>query len=198
MNNKNKLIETATQLFHTYGFNETSMNMLTKTSGVSTSNFYYYFKSKEELALKITKDMASEFDKTFFSKTISNPSFSPLKRFNSFYAKIIFYQNTLFTQNPYPGCFFGNLALEQSGVNEKFRILLEDLFSKWKVNVEECIEDGIEQGFFNEYLDPKATADLLISQIEGAILLCKVRQSIEAFESTCEEVRKLVIKKEWR
>ena len=53
MTNKDKITETAYELFRSFGYNGTSIDMLIKTAGVSKSNFYYYFESKEELALKI-------------------------------------------------------------------------------------------------------------------------------------------------
>lgn len=52
-------------------------------------------------------------------------------------------------------------------------------------------------GVFNDKIDPEAMANLLISQIEGAILLSKVHNSLDIFESSCSEIRKLVIKKEY-
>lgn len=49
-------------------------------------------------------------------------------------------------------------------------------------------------GFFREEIDPKETAGLLISQIEGAILLSKVDNSIEPFKSACATMRSLIVK----
>ena len=52
----------------------------------------------------------------------------------------------------------------------------------------------MEQGFFREGIDPKEIAALLISQIEGAILLSKVDNSINTLEATCGAMRKLIVK----
>lgn len=45
MNNKDKITETAYELFRSFGYNGTSIDMLIKTAGVSKGNFYYHFES---------------------------------------------------------------------------------------------------------------------------------------------------------
>ena len=194
MSNRDKLIDIAAQLFHSHGFEGTSIGQIMETSGVCKSNFYYHFESKEALGLLAIEKVASEFRENILSKTILNFDLNPLERFDSFYEKAISFQRFLFSQPPYPGSFFGNLALEQSAVNEKFRSILSDFFQEWKDSFEQCLRDGVEQGFFKEEVDPKEAAGLLISQIEGAILLSKVGNSVDTFEAACGAMRKLIVK----
>ena len=194
MSNRDKLIDTAAQLFHSHGFEGTSIDLLMKTSGVCKSNFYYYFESKEALGLLAIEKVASEFKESILSKTILNFDLNPLERLDSFYEKAISLNRFLFSQPSYAGCFFGNLALEQCATNENFRSVLSDFFQEWKDSFEQCLRDGVEQGFFREEIDPKEIAALLISQIEGAILLSKVDNSINTFEVTCGTMRKLIVK----
>ena len=194
MNNREKLINVASELFHSHGFGGTSIDMIMRKSGVSRSNFYYYFESKEALGLLAIEKVASEFEEEILSKTILNQDLNPLERLDSFYRKAISLSRSLFSQPPYAGCFFGNLALEQSGISENFRSVLNGFFKEWKDSFEQCLRDGVEQGFFREEIDPKAAAGLLISQIEGAILLSKVGNSIEPFESACATMRNLIVK----
>ena len=193
MSNRDKLIDTAAQLFHSHGFEGTSIDLLMKTSGVSKSNFYYYFESKEALGLLTIEKVASEFKKTILSKTILNPDLSPLERLDGLYEEIISYQRFL-SQSCHAGCFFGNLALEQSAVNERFRSVLSDFFQEIESSFEQCLKDGVEQGFFKEEIDPKETATLLVSQIEGAILLLKVYNSVDTFETAYGAMRKLIVR----
>ena len=194
MSNRDKLIDTAAQLFHLHGFEGTSIDMLMRTSGVSRSNFYYYFESKEALGLLAIQKAASEFKETILSKTILNPDLNPLERLDGFYEEMTSYQQFLFSQSCHAGCFFGNLALEQSAVNEKFRSVLSDFFQEVEGSLEQCLRDGVEQGFFKEEVNPKETATLLVSQIEGAILLLKVYNSVDTFETAYGAMRKLVVK----
>ena len=196
MSNRDKLIETAVQLFHFHGFEETSIDMLTETSGVCKSNFYYYFESKEALGLLAIEKTVAWFRESILRDTILNPDLNPLERLDGFYEKIISYQKSLFSEsrNAYAGCFFGNLALEQSAVNEKFRSPLGDFFREVEGHLEQCLRDGVEQGVFKEEVDPEEIAAVLVSQIEGAILLLKVYNSSGTFEASCEAMRQLIVK----
>lgn len=194
MSNRDKLIDTAAQLFHSHGFERTSIDLLMKTSGVCKSNFYYYFESKEALGLLTIEKVASEFKENILSKTILNLDLNPLERLDGLYEEIISYQRFLFSQSCYAGCFFGNLALEQSTVNEKFRSVLSDFFQEIEGSFEQCLIDGVEQGFFRKEIDPKETATLLVSQIEGAVLLLKVYNSVDAFETSYGAMKKLIVK----
>ena len=194
MNNRDKLIDTAAQLFHSHGFEGTSIDMLMKTSGVSKSNFYYYFESKEALGLLTIEKVASEFKETILSKTILNLDLNPLERLDGFYEELTSYQQFLFSQSCHAGCFFGNLALEQSAVNEKFRSALGDFFQEVEGSLEQCLRDGVEKGFFKKEINPKETATLLVSQIEGALLLLKVYSSVDTFEIAYGAMRKLIVR----
>lgn len=194
MNNREKLINVASELLHSHGFRGTSIDMIMRKSGVCRSNFYYYFESKEALGLIAVEKAVSGFKEEILSKTILNQDLNPLERLDGFYRKAISFQRSFFSRPPYAGCFFGNLALEQSGMNEKFRSVLNGFFKEWKDSFERCLRDGVEQGFFREEIDPEAAAGLLVSQIEGAILLSKVGNSIEPFESACATMRNMIVK----
>ena len=196
MNNREKLINVASELIHSHGFEGTSIDMIMRKSGVCRSNFYYYFESKEALGLLAVEKVASEFKENILSKTLLNQDLNPLERLDGFYGEIISYQHFLFAQSRHAGCFFGNLALEQSAANEKFRSVLSGFFRELTDSFEQCLRDGVEQGFFREEIDPKETAGLAVSQLEGGILLLKVYNSVDAFESTCGAIRKLIIKKQ--
>lgn len=46
---KKEIIDTSLKLFLTHGYEDTSVNLIIETIGISKGAFYYYFKSKEEL-----------------------------------------------------------------------------------------------------------------------------------------------------
>jgi AcrR family transcriptional regulator len=47
--NRQHIIEVATQLFHQQGYNQTSFRDIAQASGIPKGNFYYYFKTKDDL-----------------------------------------------------------------------------------------------------------------------------------------------------
>ena len=194
MNNRDKIIETAARLFHLYGYDGTSVDTLVKKAGVSKSNLYYYFESKEQLGLEIVGRLA---DHLLRSEAMLNPDLNPLECLVSFYRRLVYSQHYVSSLPNYPGCFFGNMVLEQSIKNEKFRTALEKFFQECEEAVEECVRRGMGQGLFHEEVDPKAMSRLLVSQFEGAILMAKLKNSFDPIEEVYEGMKKLVVKKEW-
>ena len=185
---KQKVINAARESFHRYGYAGTSVNAITEASGVSMTNFYYHFKSKQALAMIIIEDLSREMEQDIFRETILNKSLSPLRRLNSYYDKIV--EKCILDE--YMGCFLGNLALEQSGVSEDFRSVLSTLFQRWKGMIAECISDGIKAGCFSRNIDPESMASLIYSHIHGAYLLSKTHKSAEVFRNSLDEMMKLI------
>lgn len=193
MTNKEIILNTATDLFHSFGFSQTSVDKIVEKSGVSKSNFYYHFDTKEKLALQILDNQIKRYENEVISETLLNSEYNPVVKIENFFNKIVHYHTEL---NCLKGCPFGNLALEQSDINESFRIKLSDFFSLWKSAIEQCISEGIQDGYFNDDLNSGSLADLILAQIEGGILLSKTHKSIKTLKNSCKKTLKLITKKE--
>jgi TetR/AcrR family transcriptional repressor of nem operon len=48
-NNRQRIVEAADQLFYTRGYNQTSFRDISDVTGIPRGNFYYYFKTKDEI-----------------------------------------------------------------------------------------------------------------------------------------------------
>ena len=53
MGNREKLLEAATSILGRNGYQATSVDEILESARVAPSNFYYHFKSKEELAIEV-------------------------------------------------------------------------------------------------------------------------------------------------
>ena len=186
---KEKVIDSAQKLFHLNGFQNTSIDDILKSTGVTKSNLYYHFKSKEELELLIIEKRIREYENKFFSDTLENNSISPEKRLKKYYKRVIAYHENLNCKN---GCPFGNLALEMSDTNEKFRSQLSEFFNHWQKTIEKCIKEGIELKEFRSDISPKIISQLILSHLEGAILMTKTHRSITPLRSGCKTIMKLI------
>src|SRR3989304_9836308 len=56
--NKKEILQTACRLIHRKGFNNTSLEDILRESGVGKGNFYYYFKSKDDLGYAVLDRLA--------------------------------------------------------------------------------------------------------------------------------------------
>lgn len=186
---KEKVIDSAQKLFHLNGFQNTSIDDILKSTGVTKSNLYYHFKSKEELGLLILEKRIREYENKFFSDTLENNSISPEKRLKKYYKRVIAYHENLNCKN---GCPFGNLALEMSNTNEKFRSRLSEFFNHWQKTIEKCLKEGIELKEFRSDVSPKIISQLILSHLEGAILMTKTHRSIIPLSSGSKTIMKLI------
>jgi len=48
-NNRQRIVEAADQLFYTRGYNQTSFRDISLSTGIPRGNFYYYFKTKDDI-----------------------------------------------------------------------------------------------------------------------------------------------------
>ena len=186
---KDKILESAKKLFHLKGFQQTSVDEILSDSGVTKSNFYYHFKSKEELGLDILDRRIKQYEIEVLSATLGNKLESPSSRLDKFYKKVKTFHTAL---GCVKGCPFGNLAIEMSGVNENFRIRLSSFFSRWEKSIQECIEEGIDRGEFRSDLSPTILAQLILSHLEGAVMMVKTHRSIDPLSSGSETIIKLL------
>jgi TetR/AcrR family transcriptional regulator, transcriptional repressor for nem operon len=186
---KEKILESARDLFHLNGYNNTSVDDLLKNIGVTKSNFYYHFKSKEELGLIILEKRIEDYEIKFLSKTLGNKSVSPEKRLKKYYKEVTTYHKNLDCRR---GCPFGNLALEMSDSNENFRLRLSKFFEYWQKIIEGCIKEGIKKKEFRDDLSYKSISQLILSHLEGAILIAKTQRSLLPLSRGSKTILKLL------
>ena len=186
---KEKILASARELFHENGFQQTSVDEILKKSGVTKSNFYYHFKSKEELGLIILDKFIKQYETDVLTKTLGNKTLTPSERLIVFYNAVRTFHRDL--EKP-KGCPFGNMAIEMSGSNEGFREKLSVFFNSWEKTIEDCIREGMSTGDFRSDLPPGVIAQLILSHLEGAILMVKTHRSIEPLSSGSETILRLL------
>ena len=186
---KEKILESARNLFHLKGYKNTSVDELLKNTGVTKSNFYYHFKSKEELGLLILEKRIEDYEIKFLSNTLGNKSVSPEKRLKKYYKVVTAYHKELDCRR---GCPFGNLALEMSDSNENFRLRLSEFFERWQKVIEGCIKEGARKKEFRSDISPKTVSQFILSHLEGAILIAKTRRSLQPLSQGSKTILKLI------
>jgi TetR/AcrR family transcriptional regulator, transcriptional repressor for nem operon len=186
---KEKILTSAKELFHENGFRQTSVDEILKKSGVTKSNFYYHFKSKEELGLIILDRFIQLYESDVLIKTLGNKALTPFDRLIEFYRAVRTFHRDM--EKP-RGCPFGNMAIEMSGSNESFREKLSVFFNSWAKIIEECMREGMSTGDFRSDLPPGVIAQLILSHLEGAIMMVKTHRSIEPLSSGSETIIRLL------
>ncbi|MBX9948492.1 MAG: TetR/AcrR family transcriptional regulator [Candidatus Obscuribacterales bacterium] len=169
---RQKLIEATIELMSSRGFEAMGINSILEAAGVSKSNFYYHFKSKEDLCLAALDSMTD----AFFSMSdpiLLNKALSPRKRLEKFLKGMA---EMIESECCNKGCPFVNLATETSDFVPAFRERISEYFDRYQQCFADVIQEGIQQGEFRSDVSAKLAAQVLLASMNGTIVLTKVHK----------------------
>jgi TetR/AcrR family transcriptional repressor of nem operon len=176
----------ATRLISVHGYNSTSLDDVLRESGVGKGNFYYHFKSKEELGYAMLDGIVTAFLERALEPCFSDPATPPLAQIRCFLDRALQAQRE---RNCVGGCVMGNLASELSDVHEGFRARLAMVFDSWRQRLSAVLTEANRRGDVTQACRPESVASFLVASLEGAILLSKVTKDIGVMEQCVSELK---------
>lgn len=183
---RDQILDAAARLISLQGYHCTSLDDVLRASGVGKGNFYYYFKSKEELGYAIIDRVMLGFIERTLEPVLADPLGDPIVQIHSFLDRVLDNQRQ---RNCIGGCPIGNLAAELSDVHEGFRRRLAGIFTEWSMKLTETLSRGQQGGRVRKECEPTAVAQFLVAALEGAILLTKVTKDIGIMERCVQELK---------
>src|SRR5574337_1987787 len=184
-NTKDHIIEVASRLVHLRGFNHTSIGEILLESGIGKGNFYYYFRSKEELGYAIIENNFRQFSAEVIGKAFENHK-DALTQLDDFLDILLDIHRR---RNCTGGCRLGNMAIEMSDIHEEFRKKCQGVFDAWRVQIETVLRKAKTSGQLSDHVDALALAQFIIASVEGAILLAKVEKEVGVLEQCFAELK---------
>jgi TetR/AcrR family transcriptional regulator, transcriptional repressor for nem operon len=181
------ILVAALRLMHVHGYNGTSLDDVLRESGIGKGNFYYHFRSKEELGYAILDQIVSTFVGQTLEPCFSDPTDPPLAQIGCFLDRVVQAQRDRQCRG---GCAMGNLASELSDVHEGFRKRLASVFTTWHGRLAEALTEAKRRGEVVVGCDAEASARFLVASLEGAILLTKLSKDIGVMEQCVGEVKR--------
>ena len=181
--NKYKLIDTAIDLMRQKGYSQVSVDEILARSGVQKSNFYYHFKTKEACAMAAIERMLELMDERIWQEILGDKSLSPKERLEKLFD---FLAQAFEKDSGKIGDPFGNLAAELADHNQKFQQKLNDYFIRYASYIEGVIDEGIEEEEFSRSYIPREVAEAILAQMQGAYLLARAYQDVNAFRRNVE------------
>src|SRR5512134_2145367 len=82
------ILDAATNLMRVNGYRTTSLDEVLRESGVGKGNFYYHFKSKEELGYAILDQIIGSFLERTLEPCFSDPEGAPLSQIRCFLDRV--------------------------------------------------------------------------------------------------------------
>lgn len=184
---RDQILNAAARLIHVQGYQSTSLDDVLRESGVGKGNFYYYFKSKEDLGYAIIDRITQAFVERSLGPAFADAEADPVAQIHAFLDRVLDAQRL---RKCIGGCVMGNLASELSDVHEGFRQRLAGTFDLWRVHLAEVVSRGQARGRLRADMDASRVAQFLVAGLEGSILLSKVTKDITVMERCVEELKR--------
>lgn len=176
MDTRSRIVNTASRLFYTQGYNSTGINQVIKEAGVAKASLYQHFPSKEDLLaeyLKVTSVSTNEV-----LQSVINKYTSPREKVLGLFDFLL----KLTKQTGFQGCNFLNVAAEIPKDNQKVRALIKK-------------QKNFIRKMFTDLLTPlgkEELADELYVLFDAALVSSKVYGEVWPVKTTRNIVEKLI------
>jgi TetR/AcrR family transcriptional repressor of nem operon len=184
-NTKDQIVTAATRLIHVRGFHSTSVEDILRESGVGKGNFYYYFKSKEELGFAALDRAITRIREDLIAHSFAQP-IEPWQQVETFLDLLVSHARRSGCAG---GCPLGNLAIEMSDVHEEFRVRVHRAFDQVQGYIEEALRKARAQGTLRPEADIPRLARFVLATFEGAIMLGRLYKDPAVMAEIIEELK---------
>jgi TetR/AcrR family transcriptional repressor of nem operon len=174
-----KVIETATELFWTKGYNAVSTQDLIDAFGISRSSMYGAYKDKRSLFILALQH---------YRQTASQSMLDILSKKNSFIDTITLILNQIIketiTDNKSKGCFVVNTAIELAPHDKEILDIIQDNRKNIINGLAQAIQNGIDNNELSHNNDPKALANYFYNLINGLRVDAKITKDKLNYQDT--------------
>ncbi|MEV5778868.1 TetR family transcriptional regulator [Streptomyces antimycoticus] len=184
------ILTAAQSLMELRGYSALGVAEICKAAGVPKGSFYYFFESKEALALAVL-DEHWEAQRGDWARVLRDGA-EPLSRL-----RLLFEETGAGLRAGQQSCgavsgrMFGNLTLEQSNQTELIRMRLQHIFDAQVELVERVITEARERGEVT-VRDPREAARSAVAQFEGQVLFAKWYNNTQHLEALWENCLSLL------
>jgi TetR/AcrR family transcriptional regulator, transcriptional repressor for nem operon len=173
---KQRIVAEAAGLFNQRGFEGGSVSALMEATGLEKGGIYRHFSSKEEIA-------AEAFD--YALNIATEARIRDLDTFPNSVDKLkLFIANFVDRRSSVPGgCPILNTAVDADDGNPVLRDRARKAFRQWLGRLESIVKAGIKAREIRRGVDPRSVATLIVSSLEGALVISRLEKDREALLS---------------
>ena len=175
-NNRQMILQAADHLFHVRGYNQTSFSDISDETGIPRGNFYYYFKTKEEILSAVVdarvrgfRDMLDQCD------ALTN---DPLERLVAFTKMPLNNADSMLNY----GCPVGSLSSELSKAPAELEEKAKEVF--------EVLRDWMAIQFSAlGQSDSKARAMDMLARLQGVSIMACAFKDREYLQNSISDIQ---------
>jgi len=174
---KQRLMEAAMDLMWLNGYGAASVDAICEQAGAKKGSFYYFFKSKSDLAAAALE--ADWNKKRSQMDSIFSPTVPPLERLDRYFDFV--YQNLTKLRErcgAILGCPYVSVGSEVSTQDQVVREAIDRIMDRKLQFFVSAVRDAASEGLI-ETLDPVAKAQALFSSYQGTIAQARIQNDID-------------------
>ena len=176
---RERIVGLAAPIFNQKGYAGTSLNDLMEATGLEKGGIYRHFASKQELARDAFDYAWRKARRARLEGLAETPNaVDKLKRF---------VEN--FRKRPAGlvagGCPLLNTAVDADDCNPELRARAKQAFADWAAGLEAIVRAGKKAGEIARDVNAAELATVIISTLEGAVVLSRLQRTMEPLEVAC-------------
>jgi len=173
-NNRTRIIEAADQLFYKRGYNQTSFSDIADITGIPRGNFYYYFKTKDDILAAVVEARIEHYQEALVN--CDDASDDPRERLLAFIDIMAGGEETLVDS----GCPIGSLCAELAKDTDVLQAKSREVF--------ELLRDWMNRQFEAiGFSDANDKAMDLLARMQGvAVMACAFKDNAYLHRSVGE------------
>ncbi|WP_406451606.1 TetR/AcrR family transcriptional regulator [Streptomyces sp. NBC_01622] len=170
-----KILAAGRSLFEARGYSALGVAEICRAAGVPKGSFYYFYESKEALALAVVDEHWAD-QRREWTRVLSpaGGDAEPLERLRRLFEET---EGGLRAGQQgcgtVLGCLFGNLSLEMSNQTEAVRTRLQEIFDAQVEMVDAVVTEARDRGDVT-VTDTREAARSVVAQLEGQVMFAKL------------------------
>lgn len=186
-NTRELIIQKSAELFNTRGYNGCALSDIMEATGLKKGGIYNHFRNKDEIAI-------AAFDYSFglvirrFRERLDRDK-SSLEKLNSI---LDVFESYVYDPVIRGGCPVYNTAVHASEHPELKQRAVEG-YKMLHTYIAIKIDEGKERKEFHSEVNSDEIATILISSLDGAVVMSRINRSLGAIETTIRFLRQQVI-----
>ncbi|OKH53189.1 TetR family transcriptional regulator [Calothrix sp. HK-06] len=174
-NTKAMIIEKAASLFNQQGYAGSSMSDIMQVTGLQKGGIYNHFRSKDDLALQAFDYAVLQIQRRYREAWASKQN--AIERLQAIVDVFRIYIDN--PQHPIikGGCPLLNTAIESDDAHPALKARAQQAMDSWRQLFRRIIEKGIKKGEVNPNIDADEVASILISLLEGSVMMSKLNDN---------------------
>lgn len=178
--NKEQIIHIASRMFVRKGYKYTSIEDILNASGVSRSNLYFHFSSKEDILLSAVQFWSNRYEAAL-EIALLNIEIDAKTRILQFIELLI---TEIETRDGKGYCPFISLYQQCPEDAKEVSKRIEQFFVKLHLLINQLIEQGIQNNEFRAQINASDCAYLFVSALEGSLVLAETIHDINIVRTT--------------